>query len=158
MDNFLLMRRLQENIVVKQISWIFITCHPIHRPIHGQYTSRYSANTGSVNCWWNISWLSTIQRGHTSQLSYNIICVFKSERGSWVSVSCTRYCSRGFENSFCSVVRVNLGQPYDVNLLDFCCGSMHVIMLDCSLIPLKGNAIATLIFSKKVAHTVEIIL
>ena len=47
-------------------------------------------------------------------------------------MSCTRYCSRGFENSFCSVVRVNPGQPYDVNLLDFCCGSMHVIMLNCS--------------------------
>ena len=157
------MRRFQENIVVKQISGIFITCHPIHRPIHGQYTSQYSANTGSVNCWWNISWLSveyqsTIQRGHTSQLSYNKICVFKSERGSWVSVSCTRYCSRGFENSFCSVVRVNPGQPYHVNLLNFCCGTMHVIMLDCSWIPLKGNAIAAPIFSKKVAHTVNIIL
>ena len=74
--------------------------------------------------------ISVDYQGHTSQLSYNIICVFKSERGSWVSVSRTRYCSRGFEKSFCSVVRP--GQPHHVNLLDFCCGSMHVIMLHCS--------------------------
>jgi len=81
---------------------------PVYQSILGQYGE----------CQLLVEYQLTIQRGHTSQLSYNITCVFMSERGSWVSVSHTRYCIRGFENSFCSVVRVNPGQPQHVNLLD----------------------------------------
>ena len=51
-----------------------------------------------------------------------------------------------FENSFCSVVCLVPRQSCHINLLDFCLCSL---MLDCSWIPLKGNAIVVPIFFPK---------
>ena len=76
-------------------------------------------------------------------------CVLKLGQGSWVSVLRIRYRSRRFENSFCSVVRVIPRQPHWVSLSDFCRGSTHFFMLHCPWIPLKCDAIAVPIFSKK---------
>ena len=116
--------------------------------IHVKYTGRPSDDTGSVNCQWNIARLSVERRLTISVISVD--CHLKYKLGSWVSVLRARYCGSGFENSFLSVV---CAIPCHVNLLDFCCCSTHVVMLDCRWIPLKGNAIMAPIFFQKKSHT-----
>ena len=116
----------------------------------GQYTGRHSADTGSVSCRWKIGRLSMAYRSTVVQYMYNIICVLKSEQGSWVPVLHASYCRCGVWKLIVSTLLFLPGQPRRVNLLDFCRGSTDVITLDCCWIPLKGDAKAVPMFSKKI--------
>lgn len=74
-----------------------LICHPIHdQYIYRSTPGRYGECQSSVEYW------STVGSGilidywwHIGLLSYNIICVLKSEWGSWVSVLRVRYHSSG---------------------------------------------------------------
>ena len=114
----------KKNYVDQHLTKCQPTCRPICRPIHGQYAG------------WHLAGIS-------------VDCVLKLGQGSWGSVLCIRYRGRRFENSFCSVVHVIPHQPHWVSLSDFCHGSTHFLMLHCPWIPLKCDAIAVPIFSKK---------
>ena len=82
--------------------------------------------------------------------NFNRICVLKSERGiCMVSVLQARCCSPGVSKQFPFCCLCHPGQPHRVNLLNFCCCSTHVIMLDCPSIPLKGIPQWSLFFPKK---------
>ena len=76
------------------------TCQLIRHPIHDQYIywstlGRYGECQSSVEYWSTVSGILIEYWWHIGRLSYNIIRVWKSEWGSWVSVLRVRYHSSG---------------------------------------------------------------
>ena len=72
---------------------------PVSTPVDTRPIRGVSVVGGiSVNCQWKIGRLSVAYRSTVVQYMYNIICVLKSEQGSWVPVLHASYCSAGFEN------------------------------------------------------------
>ena len=132
-------------ILVDCWSTCWSICWSTPEQVSANMSTNMSAYTWPV-CWLTPGWPI---RGVSIVGGISVDCVLKLEQGSWVSVLRIRYRGQRFENSFCSVVRVIPHQPHWVSLLEFCHGSMHLLMLHCPWIPLKCDAIAVPIFSKK---------
>ena len=115
------------------------TCWSICRSTPDQVSANMSTNMSAYT--WPVCPLTP--GWHISRLCFKI-------RTRELGFSVTHKISQSeVWNSFCSVVRVIPPQPHWVSLSDFCRGSTHFLMLHCPWIPLKCDAIAVPIFSKK---------
>lgn len=140
----------QVSVTTQSLYWSTVGQHvDRHIDQHAEVSANMSTNMSAYTwpvCRMTPGWPI---RGVSIVGGISVDCVLKLEQGSWVSVLRVRYRGRRFENSFCSVVHVIPRQPHWVSLSDFCRGSTHFLMLHCPWIPLKCDAIAVPIFSKK---------